>query len=291
MTATIRPAKLTDTEAIVAFTTGTFDWGDYVPAMIGTWLAEPGGGVFVAVDDTDSPIALGRATLLTPTEAWVHAARVHPDHRGQGIAGEMAEALTDWARDQSALVARLMIEDHNDSSVRHISKTAFRRTVTVHRCHRILGAGAPTPMTNGGSRRRSSLVPRLVKSSDAEMVTALWSASEPGRALRGLVAKDWTFHRLRPVDTEEAAKESRLWDIGGSWVITHEFEDSGEFDVELIATTRDDAADVARAVMDLATSHGVAQFKAWVADIPWLVAAFEHMGCDAEPSGIWEMPL
>ena len=29
--------------------------------------------------------------MLSPTEVWFHAARVRPDHRGRGIAGDLAE--------------------------------------------------------------------------------------------------------------------------------------------------------------------------------------------------------
>ncbi len=288
--AEIRHGRQGDIAAIQRFTTGTFEWGDYVPDMIAGWIHDPAGGVLVAVDATDTPIAMGRCTLLTPDEAWIHAARVHPDHRGRGLAGEMATALTDWARDHGAIVARLMIEDHNESSIRHITKTPFRRTTTIHRCHRTLGAGSPTPSTNGGTRRKSNLVARPVKSSDAEMVTALWSSSEPGRALRGLLARDWSFHRLRTEDTFKAAMESRLWDIGGAWAITNEHDD-GEFNVELIAATAADAPDVARSLVDLATSHGATDFRAWIADLPWLVSAFEHTGCVIEPCGIWTMAL
>jgi GNAT superfamily N-acetyltransferase len=291
MSVNIRPARHGDIEPIAAFTTGTFEWGDYVPQVIGTWIGDPSGGVFVAVNDNDAPIAVGRCTLLTPTEAWMGAARVHPDHRGQGIAGEMAVVLTDWARDQGALVARLMIEEQNESSIRHIAKTAFRKTTTVNRCFRTLGADSPAPSTNGGSRRRSDLVVRSVKASDAEMVAATWSASEPGRAMRGLVADDWAFHRLRTVDVAKAATETRLWDIGGSWAITQEYEDSGEFDILLVDTNEEDAPDVARALLDLAVSHSAEEYKAWVADLSWLIAAFEHTGCDTEPSGIWAASL
>jgi GNAT superfamily N-acetyltransferase len=284
-----RPARHDDIDAITSFTTGTFDWGDYVPESIRGWIRDTSGAVFVAVDDADVPIALGRCVLLTPTEAWVHAARVHPDHRGKGIAGEMATVLTDWARDQGAHVARLMIEESNASSVRHIAKTAFRKTTRAHRCFRSLGAGAPHPPSNGGSRRQSNLVARPIKATDAEMFTAMWPASEPGRAMRGLIAQEWTFHRLDKEDTIKAATQSRLWEIGGSWAIT--LEEDGEFDVELVAAAPDDAVDVARSLIDLATSHGATTFSAWVADLPWLISAFEHLGCDTEPRGIWAMSL
>ena len=104
-----------------------------------------------------------------------------------------------------------------------------------------------------------------------------------------MIAHNWTFHRLRLEDAAAAARESRLWDIGGSWAMSYE-EDS-EFDVEMVATSESDAPDVARSLVDLAVSHGATMFTAWVADLPWIVEAFEHIGCQTDPSGIWEMSL
>jgi RimJ/RimL family protein N-acetyltransferase len=285
----IRAARSTDVAPIRAFTTGTFEWGDYVPDMIEAWIDEPSGRVFVAVDANDVPIAVGRCVLLTDAEAWLHAARVHPDHRGKGIAGDMAVVMTDWARDSGAQVARLMIEEHNEPSIKHISKTAFRKKAVVYRCHRSLGSESPLPSTNGGTRRRSSIQARPVRSPDVEMVAAGWTTSDTGRAVRGLVAHSWTFHRLRLEDAAVAARESRLWDIGGSWAMS--YEEDTEFDVEMVATSEPDARDVARSLADLAVSHGATTFTAWVADLPWIVEAFEHVGCQTEPSGIWEMSL
>ncbi|KAA3637315.1 MAG: GNAT family N-acetyltransferase [Armatimonadetes bacterium] len=284
-----RAARPSDVAAIAAFTTGTFDWGDYVPESIAGWIDDQSGYVLVATDGDDSPVAIGRATLLTPQEAWLHAARVHPDWRGRGIASQMAVELTDWARDRGGLVARLMIEENNTASIRNINKTAFRKTAVIHRGFRTLGQPAPHLNGNGGSRRRSPLTAREGNRADAELVAAAWSTSEAGRALRGLIAESWSFYRLRRSDVDRAAREARLWEVGSAWAITS--EDDGRFNVLMLDTSPTDAPDVIRALVDLATDREASEFSAWAADCPWLVEALMAAGCDTEPSGIYAQAL
>ena len=285
----MRAARHTDLDAIAAFTKGTFEWGDYVAESITDWMGDPSGVVMVATDDTDTAIAVGRCVLLTPREAWLHAARVDPGHRGRGIAGDMAVVLTDWARDQGALVARLLIDESNTSSIRHIEKTTFRRTTTVHRGSRSLGGSEPRLNGNGGSRRRSPLVAREGTRVDAQMVTASWTSGEAGRALRGLIGRSWSFYRLRTKDVEAAALQGMLWEVGGSWAISRETD--GMFEVLMVDASPSDADDIVRALVDLAVDREAETFRVWVADQPWLVTALTTAGCQVEPSRIYEMAL
>jgi GNAT superfamily N-acetyltransferase len=285
----IRPATLSDIEAITAFTTGTFEWGDYVPESIAGWLDDPEGIVLVATDDNDAPIAVGRCFLLTPTEAWLHAARVHPDRKGEGIAGRLAVSFTDWARDRGALIARLLVEEANSSSIRHIGKTQFRLTTLVHRGSRDIDEHTPSPQRNGGRRHPSSLNARPGRKQDAPMVAGSWSTSEAGRALRGLVGVSWSFHTLRTEDVEVAAANHSLWEVGGSHAITRELD--GSFEVLMLDTNPDEAVDALRALIDLADDRGARRFAAWVADTDWLVAALVATGCETMPSGIYAQPL
>lgn len=284
-----RIARPSDVGAIAAFTTGTFDWGDYVPESIAGWIDDHSGHVIVGIDGDDVPVAVGRAELLTPQEAWLHAARVHPDWRGRGIAGQMAVDLTNWARDRGALVARLLIEENNTSSIRNINKTAFRKTTVVHRGFRTLNQPVPHLSGNGGARRRSPLTAQKGNRADAELIAAVWSASEAGRALRGLIAQSWSFHRLRESDVEAAAREGRLWEIGSAWAIIS--EEDGWFNVQMLDTSPSDASDVVRALVDLANDRGASEFSVWAGDCAWLVDALEAAGCETEPSGIYAQAL
>ncbi|MGI9666820.1 MAG: GNAT family N-acetyltransferase [Acidimicrobiia bacterium] len=285
----IREATNSDIAAIVAFTTDTFEWGDYVPEMIERWIDDDVGVVHVAVDDSDQPIAVARAVFLTETELWSHAARVHPDHRGRGIAGELARSLMSWGADNGGQVVRLMIEDDNLASIKHITKSGFRRSVSTVRATRTVGAASPNPEGNGGRRTKSSLQARPGKSRDTALVRASWSTSEVGRFMRELIGVGWSFHRLRDADIEGAARDGELWEIGGSWAISSGIDPM--FSVGLLDTTPDDAYDVIRALIDTANNRGAEGLSLWLADTVWLVQAARRAGCDVSGFGIWEKPI
>ena len=285
----IRRAEPRDAAAIKAFTTATFAWGDYVPDMIEDWIADDEGVVLVATDADDAPIAMARAVFLTETEVWSHAARVHPDHRGRGIAGLIAEELLQWARDDGAHIVRLMIEDDNLPSINHITKTGFTRAASVVRASRAVGSATPNPEGNGGRRTRSAVKAKPGTAHDLPLVRASWTSSEAGRSLRGMVGVGWSFHRLRDEDIEAAAKRGGLWEIGSSWAITDSI--TPQFLVTLLDTTEDDAHDVIRALIDTANNRGAESFAMFIADTVWLVQAARRAGCDVEGYGIWEMPL
>lgn len=285
----IRPARPSDLDAIVAFTTETFDWGDYVPRMLPEWLADTHGIVMVATDDDDAPIAMARAVFLTDTEVWSHAARVHPDHRGRGIAGMLADHLMVWARDEGGLIVRLLIEDDNLASITHITKVGFTRAASVIRATRTIGAASPNPEGNGGRRHPSRLQARPGKRQDLVLVRSVWSTSEAGRLLRGMIGGHWRFHRLRDIDIEDAAASADLWEIGGSWAITDREEE--HWVVRLLATDRDEAYDVIRALVDTANNRGAESMEIWLADSDWTVQAARRCGFEVSGLGVWEHPL
>ncbi len=284
-----REAIHADIPQIVAFTTDTFEWGDYVPRMIGEWIDDHSGIVMVAVDESDI-VGLARVVLLSPTEAWSHAARIRPDRRGEGIAGHLADVLLDWARDQGAHIARLLIEDDNEASIRHIKKKGFRRVATAVRAHRAIGDATPNPDGNGGRRNPSALVARPVKPADAELLAALWDSSQCGRPLRGLAASEgWRFHTLTGSDLVNSARAGELWEMGASWAVTGSFDDA--FDVFLLDTNPAEARDAIGALIDLANDRGAEAFWMWLADHDWLIQAARRAGCTISPSGIWVYSL
>lgn len=283
-----REATHEDVKEIIAFTTDTFEWGDYVPEMITEWIDDPSGVVMVAVDDSGI-VGLARVVLVSDTEAWSHAARVRPDRRGEGIAGDLADVLLDWTRTHGVLVTRLLIEDSNEPSIRHIQKKGFRRVATVVRARRAIGEATPNPEGNGGRRTSSVAIARPVNAADAPMFAAQWPLSPCGRSLRGLVAEGWRFHALSTTELVELARGGGLWQIGSSWAITRQL--GAEFDVSLLETNPEEAFDVIRSLIDLANDRGAEDFWMWLADLDWLTQAARRAGCDVSPSGIWVYSL
>ena len=163
----VRPARPSDREAIAEFTTDTFHWGDYVTDVFDEWLERDDTFVAVAESDDGRPIALGAVRMLSPTEAWYSAARVHPGLRGRGIAADVSRALRTWARNQGANVGRLLVEDWNEVAIRHVEKTGPRRVSSMVRCTKPVGDASPSPDGNGGRRLPSKLRARPAGSAEA----------------------------------------------------------------------------------------------------------------------------
>lgn len=285
----IREARADDVDAIVAFTTGTFRWGDYVPDAVEGWIASDRGILHVATDEDDRPIAMMRAEFLTDREVWSHAARVHPAHRGIRIAARLMDAQTTWARERGGWVMRLLIEDENQSAIAHVMRYGFVRAASVIRATRAVGAASPNPEGNGGRSFPSSLTARPGKVHDLPLVRSSWEVSPTGRALRQLIGEGWRFHRLRDADIEAAARSSNLWEVGNSWVITGSIEPV--FEVRAIDTTPEEAEEVLRALIDTANNRGAEMFAAWIPDLDWIIRAARRTGCDVAGNGVWALPL
>ena len=283
-----REAAHEDVPEIVAFTTDTFAWGDYVPEMIDEWIDDASGAVMVAVDDSGI-VGLARVALLSESEAWSHAARIRPDRRGEGIAGDLADVLLEWTRSRGIRVTRLLIEDDNESSIRHIKKKGFRRVATAVRARRAIGDATPNPEGNGGRRTSATVAPRSINTADTPMLAAEWSLSQCGRPLRGLIADGWTFHTLTEQDLVDAARDAGLWQVGSSWAVTRQVDT--EFDVSLLDTNPDEAFDTIRSLIDLANGRGAEDFWMWLTDLDWLTQAARRAGCEVTTSGIWVYSL
>ncbi len=284
----IRQATHDDIPAIISFTTNTFEWGDYVPDAIRDWIDDPNGMTMVALDG-DEPIAVARTVLLAPTEAWGHGVRVSRDHRGTGVAGLLVERLLSWVRTTDAHIVRLMIEDDNTSSIRHVEKVGFRRTVRMMRAVRSVGEATPNPEGNGVRHAPSTLRAIPGRGQDAPLVMSAWTSSDVGRAMRGLIGIGWQFHTMRTSDVQESARLGGLWDIGGSWAMTS--TNALAFRVAMLDVRPEDAYESIRALIDIANNQGAEQVSIWIPTLDWLVQATRRAGCDVSPSSIWVYPL
>src|ERR1700751_1217510 len=117
----IRPARPEDRDAVLAFCTQTWDWGDYIEFVWDEWLHDANGVLFVATID-GQPVGIGHMRMLTPTEAWLEGMRVDPNYRRQGLAAAISNQMLTEAMRRGAKVARLITESTNSNSIRLLER-------------------------------------------------------------------------------------------------------------------------------------------------------------------------
>jgi hypothetical protein len=201
----------------------------------------------------------------------------------------MAAELHVWAGEEGAVVGRLLIEDWNEASVRHVEKIGFRRVVDVVRCVKPIGDASPSPDGNGGRRVPSRLRARPAHAADATPAYTSWSVGELGRAMRGLTGSRWTYTRLTIDHLIAAAKSDSFWEIGSGWAVIDTEGDAVE--VGWLETRSEDAPDLLRAAIDLAVGRGAESISLWLPAVEWIVKAAKRLGFNAEPMGVYAVEL
>ncbi len=282
MSYTIRPAKPSDREEIAAFTTDTFEWGDYVADAFDRWLADPNGTVFVAETDDGRAVGMARVAMLSATEAWAQAARVNPDFRRRGIASKLTLVGFDWARSHGAKVLRLVTEDWNEAAQAQVESLGFRLVSRWTMWSRPVGNAAPKVSGNGGSRVRSEERLSVASSSEADAAFFAASAGELASASRGLITEGWTWRKLRPADLSRAAARRAMWVCPAGWVIGETDDERPDtFWVSWVMTVSDDADRLIRAVVDRAADEGAERLVMLLPDVEWLQRAARKAGLSA----------
>lgn len=285
----IRPARKDDQTAIVTFTQATFPWGDYVAEQFPEWLDDPSGVVLVATDSDDLPIGMVRVVMPSHREAWLHAARVHPDHRRRGIGTALNREACRWAQQQGALVARLLVEAWNEPANRQVTKLGYRAVADWVWATRSMPDRPLDPSTNGG--KRVPVEERLVRANRSESQPAwmAWSTSRLAVTGRMLVPLGWHFRRMNITDVEEAARRGALWHCPSGWVIadTH----GAELVVSWVVTSDLDVDRLVKAVIDRAQAGSVSSLIIWLPAVDWGVSALHKAGFAVYPATVYARPL
>lgn len=288
---TLRAARPGDRESIASFTQDTFSWGDYVAEAFDDWLDDPSGFLMVATDNDDRAVAMARVAMLAPAEAWIHAARVHPDIRRSGLGMRMNDFGADWARSRGAVVIRLLIEDWNEPSRRQVAKLGYRSVSAWVHGRKRPGSGDADPRFNGGRRVPGEERLVIASSSEAEPAWVAWSTGDLAAASHQLwpTANGWFWRRMHIDDVEAAARRRSLWHCPSGWVVA-ELDDEG-LDVTWICTVETDAARLVRSMVDRGTDLGAETVSIKAPRVEWLVEALEAAGFELEPAQVYEKPL
>ncbi len=121
----IRPARPTDKTQVLEFCKNTWPGGDYIPQVWDEWLRDKNGRFLVAEHKAE-PIGIAHAYFQRQNIAWLEGVRIHPSYRGHGLAGRLNKALTRYAAQKGANLARLCTGSSNLASRRHLVKTGFK---------------------------------------------------------------------------------------------------------------------------------------------------------------------
>jgi GNAT superfamily N-acetyltransferase len=275
----IRPARAEDVPLIEPWTRNTFSWGDYVPDALPLWLEDDGSIVMVCVFEDDVPVALSRAQLASPTEAWLSGARVHPDHRRSGMATALNDHGVDWARGRGARVARLAIESDNEAARSQVLKAGYRLS------SRWVFA---TAEASTGRRMVPSHRLQPAIAIDADAAWMFWSLSELAKSGQELIADGWQWRKASELDLAEAVNDRSLYQSPGGWVICRTVEQ--RIVVPWIATTSTDAPLLIQGLRDLLRDERADTVQAMIPDTAWVVEALVREGFEVNPVLIYSKP-
>jgi GNAT superfamily N-acetyltransferase len=226
----VRKARVDDAPGIAVWTQDTFEWGDYVAGSLAEWIEDPSLRVLVAVDPDDTPKAMSVVRMLSPTEGWLSAARVHPSVKRRGLGSMLNEISVAWVREQGGRVVRLATEDDNTAAQHQVEKLGYRRT-SAWAIGKIEGRAANQPMRV----EKLSLAGR----SDVDPAWMYWSTGELCEAGRGLKATSWTWKKATVDDLDRCAREQRLFSSPVGWAVV-EYPVKGEVDVVWVASSPND---------------------------------------------------
>lgn len=177
----IRAARPDDSRAVRALCARVWS-DDYIPGVFDEWVRDRRGRLWVAVAD-GQVAGVAKLTLLGDHEAWLHALRVDPRFRRQGIAGALFEHRLARAERLGARVARLDTSEDNVAVRRLARRHGFR--VLARQQYREAPARDVTPPRRGER---------------AELET-LWSLARRGD---GLLHLAYTVRRLTKADLAKA---------------------------------------------------------------------------------------
>ncbi len=276
----IRRATPADKSPVLEFCRNTWPGGDYIPEVWDDWIRDARGRLVVATVN-GSPVGMAHATLQTRSVAWLEGVRVHPSYRGRGIAGKLNIALTRFAAEKGATVARLCTGSMNKASQRHLDKVGFQLLQRFQRFHSV------KPLT----RQPSGVVrPRKY---EASMWKWLVSRREFEQS-KGMYSDGWTWYPLTSKSlqrflSERGVLSARSKMLTSCSIFTRE---EGQVTLGFAAGPPEEIRDQAKYLRYLLSKGGYEKIRVLVPARSRLIDAFEDAGY--EKSGtilVYEKPL
>ena len=278
----VRRAREEDREAVLAFCSQTWEWGDYIEYVWDEWLHDPQSALFVATMD-GRPVGVANIRMLNATEAWLEGMRVDPAFRQHGIASALFEAQITEALHRNALTARLITESTNTAAIRLIERSFMRR----------VSAFAPfqaDPVTTPSKRQYGMDRPTLASSADIDGIIDYLNVSNIFPAVGGLYNQGFTAYSITGelIAKKVAAQQIyilRRWDRLDGLAMVEPRERQGEkhLFVGYIDGTTESISLIAYALRAMLPALGLEKVRASIPDLIMVRDAF--VGAEYEADG------
>ena len=268
MTFTVRSGRPEDLESIAHWTRETFAWGDYVPDRYTQWLSEPDSEVLVCVGEDDVATALVHVLMLSDTEAWLEAARVHPDHKRQGMGKALNHAGMEWARQNGAQVVRLATEEENFTAKSQVESLGYRPGS-------IWVAGFLEPDRDYRAPPGQGLA--LSSSLDLDSAWISWSRGNLAATGRGLLNLGWQWRKATPADLENAIASRWLYQSSAGWVMFRP-DTPDKLETVWLAASATDFPMLLRGILDHAASSRAEHLAIRMPAADWAVESLRREG-------------
>lgn len=256
----VRPARHEDVARVASWTTDTFEWGDYVPDRLPTWIDDPRSMPVVCQASDGDIIGVANTVRLSPAEVWLEGARVHPAHKRAGVGTAMNRAGLDWARRAGARVARLATEADNTAARRQVETMGYRHTSTW-------AVASLDPSAHAPAAEETEM--RVAPSADVDAAWLSWAPGELARAGQELLADGWRWRRARPEDLGSAAGRGELLQWPSGWAIVAHPEPE-RLRVGWASTSPEVAPAMFEGLLSLARSRQADRLEVKLPWLPWV---------------------
>src|SRR5207245_9655187 len=138
----IRRARRSDKPDVLAAVRTIWGGQDRVPDVFDRWVTHRTGPFFVA-ESAGRVVAMGKLTVISPTEAWLEGGRVAPRWRRKGIATALIAHRVEYARQGGFRVLRFSTASDNTPIHRAATTFGFVRIARLARHAAPAQSGAP----------------------------------------------------------------------------------------------------------------------------------------------------
>jgi GNAT superfamily N-acetyltransferase len=267
MALVVRPGRHEDVVPIAEWTTSTFSWGDYVGSKMAGWIDDPDVYVMVVEAGDGTPAAISRAQMLSPTEGWLDAARVHPEHQRSGMGSAINDAGVAWAKRHGAQIVRLAVEDDNEAARNQVLRLGYRGESVW-----VWGEAASQRVDDISETDR--LRPSHI--SDVDAAWMFWGSSDLVVAAHDLIPYGWLWKRHRIDRLRDAQASHQLLQNSAGWITA--VPTGRGLQVDLVVTAQSDAPRMLRALLAYGAEVGAEQVNIKMPLTPWTKEALTRAG-------------